>query len=90
MQRTLKWSIPVFYGRYFTPMPRNVPVTLAIGQPIKVPKPATPGEEPSAEAVAALHAKYVAGLRATFEEHKAAAGYPDRKLEVLDVKGKPA
>ena len=38
----------------------------------------------------AIHAQYVASLRECFEAHKAAAGYPDRELKVLDVKGRPA
>lgn len=90
LQRNLKWSIPVFYGRGFTPMPHKVQVSLAVGTPIRVPAPASPGAEPPAELVEALHKQYVASLQAAFEKHKAAAGYADRALAVVDVKGRPA
>ena len=71
-------------------MPHAVPITLAVGTPIRVPAPSAPGAEPSPELVERLHKEYVAGLRATFDKYKAAAGYGDRVLQVLDVKGRPA
>ena len=55
-----------------------------------MPAPSAPGAEPSPELVERLHKEYVAGLRATFDKYKAAAGYGDRVLQVLDVKGRPA
>lgn len=39
--------------------------------------------EPSKEAVAAVHAVFVREMRALFERHRGAAGYPDLQLVVL-------
>ena len=68
-------------------MPHPVQLSLAIGNPIRVPKPTTAGADPDPELVARLHAEYVAELKATFERHKASAGYAERTLSVLAVKG---
>ena len=66
-------------------MPHPVKLTLAIGKPILVPKPKTPGAEPDPALVERLHAEYVEEMHALFERHKAAAGYADRTREVLAV-----
>ena len=87
LQRKFKVSIPVFYGRYCTPMPHDVQVTLAIGNPIHCPKPVG-GGDPDPEVVERLHKQYVAELKKTFDKYKAEAGYGDRELQVLDVKGR--
>ena len=42
----------------------------------------TQTDNPSAEAVDALHERYVAALSALFEKHKAAHGYADRTLHI--------
>ena len=93
LQRTFKVSIPIFYGVYGTPLPHPVQITLAVGKPIKMPKLPSSGDgtaaaEPSAQVVEQLHKEYVASLRTAFEKHKAGAGYGDRELQVLDLKGK--
>jgi hypothetical protein len=54
-----KVSIPIFWGRYGSPMPHRVQLTLAVGKPIIVPKPISPGAEPSADLVNSVHAQYV-------------------------------
>mmetsp|Transcript_19261 Transcript_19261/g.32212 ORF Transcript_19261/g.32212 Transcript_19261/m.32212 type:complete len:326 (+) Transcript_19261:106-1083(+) len=82
MQRSLKISIPIFWGRGGGPMPHRVKLLLAIGNPIKVPKPSKV-DKPSPEIVERLHGEYVREMRLLFERHKDAAGYPDRTLEVL-------
>lgn len=94
MQRRFKVSIPIFWGAYGTNMPHPVKITLAIGNPIKVPKPPPPSTdknapkwEPDPELVARLHAEYVAEVKALFERHKAAAGYADRELKVVAAGG---
>lgn len=86
LQRSLKLSIPVFWGRCGTPMPHRVKVTLAVGKPIRVPEPATPGAEPDSALVERLHAEYVAEVQALFERHKEAAGYADRSLQIMAVR----
>ena len=87
LQRRFKVSIPIFWGVCGTPMPHPVRLTLAIGNPIKVPSPPSPGAEPDPELVTQIHAQYMAELKALFERHKAAAGYPDRTLTVVAAAG---
>ena len=87
IQRKLKWSIPIFWGRFGGPIPHPVQLTIAVGTPIRVPEPKEPGAEPSEELVAKLHAEYVAAIEALFEKHKAAAGYGDRQLEIVAAWG---
>ena len=70
-------------------MPHPVKLTLAIGPPIKVPKPAEVGTEPPTELVEKVHAEYVAAVRALFESHKESAGYGDRQLNIVSAGEKP-
>lgn len=94
LQRKFKVSIPIFWGAYGSNLPHPVKLTLAIGNPIKVPKPPPPPAdkkapkwEPDPDLVAKVHAEYVAEVKALFERHKAAAGYADRELKVVAAKG---
>jgi hypothetical protein len=48
-------ALPLFTGRFGTPLPHQVPVTVLIGEPIVVPKPKTLGEKPSDELVNEYH-----------------------------------
>ena len=86
LQRKAKVSIPFFWGRFGGPMPYAKRLTLAIGKPILVPKPSEPGAMPDPALVEAKHAEYIAAVKALFEEHKAAAGYGDRQLEIVAVR----
>ncbi len=86
LQRTLKMAIPLFWGSGGGPMPHKARISLAIGNPIRVPPPPADGSDPDPALVERLHAEYVSELRATFERHKAAAGYADRALKVLSAR----
>ena len=66
-------------------MPHPVKLTLAIGPPIKVPKPAEAGKEPPPELVEKVHAQYVEAVHALFEAHKESAGYGDRQLNIVSA-----
>jgi hypothetical protein len=60
------------HGRLLLPIPRRLPMFIAVGQGIEVeaildPRPVD---------VDALHKEYYASLRELFETHKEAAGYP--------------
>ena len=51
---------------------------------VEVEEPADPGEEPTEEEVAKMHAEYVDAVVRLFEEHKEAAGYgPEETLRVI-------
>lgn len=80
LRRLLGIGAPLPRGRWWTLAPFPVPVTIVVGKPIPV---ARVEGTPTPEAVDALHAQFVDALRALVEEHKAAAGKPHLKLEVL-------
>lgn len=96
LSKRFQICIPIFFGRFFSPLPFNVQLTVAVGKP--VPWPAGYNEEevkaaiargekwhPSEELIKALHASYIEALQALFEAHKQEAGYPQsRKLEVCE------
>lgn len=86
MQRKFKISVPVFWGIMGSPMPVRTQISFAVGAPIPVPP--NPARTPPDQAlVDEYHAKYVAALRALFDQHKVAAGYGHRELQVLPVPG---
>jgi len=84
LQRNFKMSIPVFWGRWLV-MPHKVTISLAFGKVVRVPKPPPGFPDPDPAEVERVHAEYVRSLRAGFEKHKVAAGYPDRELIVSGV-----
>lgn len=81
MASTLGIAITLAYGRFlllpFLPIPTKV--VQVIGTPISVDKVA----EPSAQDIERLHAKYMAGLKAVFDEHKGRLGYADAELVLV-------
>jgi hypothetical protein len=60
--------------------PYRKPVLVACGEPIPCPKT----EEPSKELINEYHAKLMAGYQAVFEQHKAAYGWENRSLKLVD------
>ena len=70
------------YGAYWLPMPRRPKhgLTVIVGQPIDV----LCDGEPTAEEVDRVHKAYFDALAGMFERHKAACGYPEHKLVMLD------
>ena len=58
----------------------SVLVLVACGEPIPCPKT----EEPSKELINEYHAKLMAGYQAVFEQHKAAYGWENRSLKLVD------
>lgn len=71
-------GVPLVRGRWFTLMPFPVPITIVVGKPIDVPKVAAPTDDE----VSALHARYIQGLQALYEEHRAACGHTDINLVI--------
>lgn len=69
-----------FFGLWWCPfMPRpGLELRTFVGEPIECPQI----EEPTDQEVAEWHAKYVQGLQALFDRHKAEAGKPDAVLEL--------
>jgi len=73
MVKSLGVAVPLITGE-FGWLPYRVPVTAVVGAPI-VCKPT--------DDVDAVHEKYVAALQRLFDDHKAAHGEPDAKLEIF-------
>jgi hypothetical protein len=81
--RRMRMSIGVMYGLWGTPVPRRVPLRMAVGLPISV-GPAMPRSDPRFEAhVEAMHAAMVEGVRAVYYKHRAAYGWADRPLVIV-------
>lgn len=78
VSKRFRVAVVLFMGRFLA-APYAVPLTAVVGEPII---PVTKTDNPSAEAVDALHERYVAALSALFEKHKAAHGYADRTLHI--------
>ena len=79
LQKQLRVAIPIFYGRYFLPLPYQTPITVAVGKPIELPHI----RNPDAETVDNYHHLYIAALRDLFDAHKSAVGCGDGEFEVL-------
>ena len=77
LQRNAGIALPIFHGRYFTPLPYKVPIDVLIGEPIPTPKPKVPGARPDEQLVDEYHAKYIERLKALHKKH-----VKDRELEI--------
>ncbi|KAL7543597.1 hypothetical protein ACHAXR_012927 [Thalassiosira sp. AJA248-18] len=67
LQKRLHISIPIFHGRYLTPLPYQVPVRVLVGEPLSVPKPKVRGEMPDDAVVKEYLQKYIERVK---ELHK--------------------
>lgn len=61
-----------------TMMPKQVPMTIVVGRPIRLPKV----EEPTNEQVEEALEQFIAAVEGLFDKHKAAAGHAETKLTV--------
>ena len=78
LQKRLHVSIPLFHGRYFTPLPYKKPVTILVGEPLSVPKPKIRGERPDEKMVEQYLKIYIERVK---ELHK--QNTTGRKLHIL-------
>lgn len=79
-----QWKLGITYpqlphGRLMLPIPKRVPLYIAVGAGITV----HPVVDPKPSEVDALHATYYDALAALFDRHKAAAGYANAELRFL-------
>eukprot|EP01062_Namystynia_karyoxenos_P073673 TRINITY_DN70496_c0_g1_i1.p1 TRINITY_DN70496_c0_g1~~TRINITY_DN70496_c0_g1_i1.p1 ORF type:complete len:1348 (+),score=397.50 TRINITY_DN70496_c0_g1_i1:106-4149(+) len=78
--RKLGFGYPHFpYGRCYLPVPRRRPLTVIVGKPLIVERV----ENPTAEQVAELHARYYDALQDMYKRNAAAAGCA-RELVMAD------
>jgi len=78
LQKRFGVALPIFHGRWFTPLPYKVPIKTLIGEPIPTPKPKVKGEKPGDELVDKYHAMYIDALKKLHAEH-----VHDRVLEIM-------
>ena len=81
LMKNLRVALPLFWGRWGTPIPYPGTLAVVVGKPIRAPTVTDP--EKMHRAVDTLHAEFVEQLRGLFERHKAECGYPDAVLEVF-------
>mmetsp|Transcript_23087 Transcript_23087/g.65049 ORF Transcript_23087/g.65049 Transcript_23087/m.65049 type:complete len:386 (-) Transcript_23087:58-1215(-) len=77
ISRKLKVSIFLFFGRWGSPVPRRVAVTMC-ARVVQCSKSAAPSEQE----VESLHDEVYGGLSRRFDAMKHYCGYPDRTLEI--------
>jgi 1-acyl-sn-glycerol-3-phosphate acyltransferase len=76
IQKNLKIALPIFHGRFFTPLPYQTPIKVIVGEPIEVPQPN--GDMPVDEKlVNEYHQKYIDALK---EIH---AKFANRPLRIV-------
>lgn len=63
IQKTLKIALPIFHGRYLTPLPYQVHIKAIVGEPIPTPKPKPFGEKLDEKLVDEYHQKYIAAVK---------------------------
>jgi hypothetical protein len=83
LQKQFSVVLPFFHGRAFLPLPYQKPITVVVGQPIRVPPPPPNGSTLDPNLVADYHRQYVVALQRLYDQHKEALGYGDRNLELL-------
>ncbi|GBF98537.1 diacylglycerol acyltransferase [Raphidocelis subcapitata] len=81
--RKLRMSIGVLYGAWGTPVPRRVPLRMAVGVPVSV-GPALQRSDPGFEGrVERVHAAVVEAIRHVYYKHRGAYGWGDRELVIV-------
>jgi hypothetical protein len=78
IQKKVGVCLPIFHGRFFTPLPYKIAGKVLIGKPIQTPVPKIKGARPDKELVDEYHAKYITELRALHAKH-----VKDRVLKVV-------
>jgi diacylglycerol O-acyltransferase 2, plant len=79
ISRKIGFAPLLLWGWWGTPLPVGNPVTLVIGDPIKLPKI----ESPSDEECQKYLTQFISDLKDLFYKHRADAGYPDQDLLIL-------
>lgn len=76
IQSTLSICLPIFHGRFFSPLPYKKPIHIVIGDPVQVKVPT--GDSTESEAVDKAHAAYLENLKKLHKEFAP----PGRKLVI--------
>ena len=79
LSRKLGVSVTLFWGRYYLPLPKAVPITNVRGRPLGLPHIPNPTDDD----VNLWHAKYCDELQALFERYKGTnPGYKHKTLVI--------
>jgi 2-acylglycerol O-acyltransferase 2 len=79
ISRKIRVSLMFFFGSYYFPIPRSVPITIAIGSPIACEKNANP----SPEEVDVVHTQFSQALVKLFDDNKGEFGWGHKTLELV-------
>lgn len=88
LSKKYRVCLPLFTGRWWSPMPFNVKLTVAVGAPVPLPEriPVDAHGHIDAAVVDAYHQAFLDAYRALFERWKGEAGYPsDRRLHIHEA-----
>ena len=70
-RKYLSFAMPLFYGRWYLPVPRRTPLTIVTGAPVACPRTALDANGRLDPAVVdAYHAKYIAALEQLYADTK--------------------
>ena len=78
LQKKLHISIPIFHGRYLTPLPYKVPIRVLVGEPLTVSQPKVRGANPDEEIVDDYLKKYIERVKDMHKKHTR-----NRKLTII-------
>lgn len=78
VQKSFGVALPIFHGRWGTPLPYKVPLRILIGEPIATPTPLVKGAQVDPKLVDEYHLKYITALKAMHAKH-----VKDRTLKVM-------
>lgn len=90
LSRHLRAGCTVFFGPCGLPMPFLPRVSMVIGKPIPIPAvhQGAGDRDPQqalAQQIEELHGRFLEEMMQLFDKYKAAAGYPDAVLEILEA-----
>jgi 1-acyl-sn-glycerol-3-phosphate acyltransferase len=69
LQKKFGIALPIFHGRWFTPLAYPVKIKLLVGKPIETPTPKQLGSKPDPVLVEHYHTKYMEALAAMHAQH---------------------
>lgn len=78
LQKRLHISIPMFHGRYLTPLPYRVPIQVLVGEPLQMPEPKKRGDRPDDKLVEKYLQKYIERVKELHKNHTTG-----RKLTII-------
>lgn len=69
LQKNCGIALPIFHGRWGTPLPHPIQVLIILGEPIPTPKPKVPGAKPDDKLVEEYHTKYIEAVKRLHAKH---------------------